>query len=537
MKCIRLSLPVLFSLFFLMGILGCATSPQAPDSSPKLSTDGTSQLQIYSRAEQAPQLDITTMRGKVNFITNPAEARLFINGKSIGSTPLLYPLPDGSYHVRIAKQRYHSTDFYLEIQNDDIAAVQVSLEPYTGKIAPVISPEDAVVTTNNMHIRNFPWELPVGTYTLQVSRFGYKSKTAEVHISRDETTRPKIKLEPLPFTVQELSITPEKIRIIPPLPPRELVIKGSVSAPGNIKITVRNQQDIPLRTELIELPDSTSFEKRFHLPPGSYRIIVQGGAETIQDTTVYEQRVEVLQEEPVSLFTTGLPATLAVVGVPRATTVGTEILQSSFSLGAGGRIEASPVLFPAQLSVLAGLPYSLEIQTSTGLLIEKGRTTMLSGSVQLKRELFTTGNTARLSGGFEFYGTYLSDREISEASAVFHPFETAVGSRPIFEFTLHPDIERFLGVSLSPSVELQLKKNDDEGWMGRLHGGAFMQIKDKAVALTAKTSTELNHYGYALEFSWLIPQSSMHLNLFAEGISEDEFLSYYTSGITFYYIR
>jgi len=29
----------------------------------------------------------------------------------------------------------------------------------------------------------------------------------------------------------------------------------------------------------------------------------------------------------------------------------------------------------------------------------------------------------------------------------------------------------------------------------------------------------------------------MHLNLFAGGISEDELLSYYTSGITFYYIR
>lgn len=537
MKFIRLSLPVLFSLFLLLGTLSCATSPKVSDSSPELNPAVTPKLRIYSSAEQIPQLDITTERGKVNFITDPAGARLFINGKSIGSTPLLYPLPDGSYHIRIAKQRYHSTDFYLEIQNDNIAAVQVLLEPHTGKIAPVISPEDAVVTSNNMRMRSFPMELPVGTYTLQVSRFGYKPNRTEVKIRRDETAQPKIKLEPLPFTVQEISISPETIRIIPPLAPRELVIKGSVSAPGNIKITIRNRQDIPLRSELIELSNSPYFEKRYRLQPGSYRIIVQGSADTIQKTTVYEQRVEVLKEEPISLFTTGLPATLAVIGVPRATSVGVEIVQSSFSLGGGGRIEASPVLFPAQLSVAAGLPYSLEVQTSAGLLIEKSRTTMLSGSVQLKRELFTTGNTARLSGAFEFFGTYLSDRDIPEASAFLLPFETAVGSRPIFEFTLHPDNDRFLGVSLSPSVELQVNKTDDEKWMGRLHGGAFLQIKNKAVALTTKTNTELHHFGYAVEISWLIPQSSMHLNLFAGGISEDELLSYYTSGITFYYIR
>ncbi|MDZ7792434.1 MAG: PEGA domain-containing protein [Spirochaetia bacterium] len=484
-----------------------------------------------------PQLDIPTERGKVLFITTPAGARLFINGKTIGSTPLLYPLTDGSYHIRITKQRYHSTDFYLDIQNDDIAAAQVSLEPHTGMIAPVISPQDSIVIINNLHIQNFPKELPVGTYTLQISRFGYESKTTEVKVSRDERVQPKIKLEPLPFAVQNLSIFPQQIRIIPPLPQRELVIKGSVSAPGSIKITIRTRQDKLFSTELIELPNSPYFEKRYPLPPGSYRIIVQGNAHDNINTIVYEKRVEVIQEEPISLFTTGLPATLAVIGVPRASTVGSGILRSSFSFGGGGSIEASPVSFPAQLSLGAGLPYSLEIQTSTGLLIEKNRTTMWSGSAQLKRELFKTGNIARFSGAFELFGNYLSDKGVSDASAALLPFETVIGSRPIFEFTLHPEIDRFMGVSLSPSVELQVNENNSEKWMGRLHSAAFLQIKDKAVALTAKTSTELNHFGYGVEFSWLIPQSSMHLNLFAGGISEDELLSYYASGITFYYIR
>jgi len=537
MRFIRLSLPVLFSLVFLVGVLSCATSPQASDSSPKLSTDGTPQLRIYTRTEELPQLDISTERGKVLFITNPPGASLFINGKTIGSTPLLYPLTDGSYHIRIIKQRYHSTDFYLDIQNDDIAAVQVSLEPHTGKIAPVISPQDAMVKINNLHIQSFPKELPVGTYTLQVSRFGYESKTTEVIVSRGERVQPEIKLEPLPFAVQNLSIFPQQIRIIPPLPPRELVIKGSISSPGSIKIAIRNRQDKLFSSELIELLKSPYFEKRYRLPPGSYRIIVRASADTIQETTIYEQRVEVIQAEPISLFTTGLQPTLAVIGVPRASTVGSGILRSSFSFGGGGRIEASPVSFPAQLSVGAGLPYSLEIQTSTGLLIGKSRTTMWSGSAQLKRELFKTGNIARLSGAFELFGTYLPDKGISDASAAFLPFETAIGSRPIFEFTLHPEIDRFMGISLSPSVELQVNESNSERWMGRLHSGAFLQIKDKAVALTANTSTELNHLGYGVELSWLIPRSSMHLNLFAGGISEDELLSYYTSGITFYYIR
>ncbi|MCF7913769.1 MAG: PEGA domain-containing protein [Spirochaetaceae bacterium] len=484
-----------------------------------------------------PQLDISAERGKVLFITNPAGARLFINGKAIGSTPLLHPLPDGSYHIRITRQRYHSTNFYLDIQNDNIAAVQVFLEPQTGMVAPVISPQDAVVTINNVHIQNFPIELPVGTYTLRVSRFGYESTAAEVQVKQAERVQPKIKLEPRPFAVEDLSVFPKKIQIVPPLPQRELVIKGSVSAPGSIKITIRTSEDKLFSTELIELPNSPSFEKRYRLPPGTYRIIVQGKAHENMEPTVYEQRVRVIQEEPISLFTTSLPATIAAIGVPRARTVSPEIVQSSFSFGGGGRIEASPVIFPAQLSVVAGLPYSLEFQTSTGLLIEKNRTTMWSGSAQLKRGVFKTGNRARFSGAFELFGNYLPDREISDAPAALLPCETAVGSRPIFEFTLHPSIDRFMGVSLSPSVEFQVNENSGERWMGRLHGGAFLQIEDKAVALTAKTSTELHHFGYGIEFSWLIPRSSMHLNLFAGGISEEELLSYYTSGITFYYIR
>lgn len=531
MKFIRLSLPVLFSLVLLLGllvgILSCATTPP----------DDASQLQIYSRSEQLPQLDISTERGKVLFITNPAGARVSINGKTIGSTPLLHPLTDGSYHIRITKQRYHSREFYLDIQNDTISAVQVSLEPHTGQVAPIITPQDAVAKIGDMPIQDFPKELPVGSYTLRVSRFGYESTTVEIQVSQGESVQPRIKLEPLAFAVQDLSVFPKKMRIIPPFPQPELVIKGSVSAPGSIKITIRNQEDKLFGTQRVELPNTPYFEKRYPLPPGRYRIVIQGSADNSQETTIYEQSVEVIQEEPIALFTTGLPATLTVIGVPRAPTVGSEILQSSFSFGGGGRIEAAPVLFPAQLSIVAGLPYSLETQISTGLLIEKNRTSLWSGSAQLKREIFTTGNRFRFSGAFEFFGTYLPDKEFSEASAALLPFETAVGSRPIFEFTLHPDIDSFMGLSLSPSVEFQVNESSGDRWMGRLHSGAFLQIKDKAVALTAKTSTELDHFGYGIEFSWLIPQSSMHLNLFAGGISEDQLLSYYTSGITFYYIR
>jgi len=532
MRFICPSLQALFTLVLLVGlvvgVLSCATSLPSAD---------TPQLRIYSRTEELPQLDISTEQGKVLFITNPAGARLFINGKAIGSTPLLYPLPDGSYHIRITRQRYHSTNFFLDIQNDDIAAVQVFLEPQTGTIAPVIRPQDAMVAINNLHIQNFPIKLPVGTYTLRVSRFGYESTAQEVQVSQAEQVQPNIELEPLPFAVADLSVYPKKIQIIPPLPPRELVVKGLVSAPGSIKITIRTREDKLFSTELIELQDSPSFEKRYRLPPGTYQITVQGTAQENMETTVYEQRVEVIQEEPISLFTTRLPATFATIGVPRARTVSPEIVQSSFSFGGGGRIETSPVLFPAQLSVVAGLPYSLEFQTSTDLLIEKNRTTMWSGSAQLKRGVFKTGNRARFSGAFELFGNYLQDNGISDASAALLPYETAVGLRPIFEFTLHPGIDRFMGASLSPSVEFQVNENSDERWMGRLHSGAFLQIKDKAVAFTAKTSTELNHFGYGIEVSWLIPRSSMHLNLFAGGISEDEFLSYYTSGITFYYIR
>jgi len=548
----------IFSTFLLLlsvSILGmgCSTLPAEDDSTeefrtaegsePQAEQQAESQVeqqadfQIFYRTDELPPMEETPEEGEILFFTQPAGAEVLINGKLLGKAPFVQPLEDGSYHIRIKKVRHKEFSFYLDIQNDDIAAVQIALTPLTGKISPIIKPRDTKVTIGNKVIQNFPKELPVGTYTIHARRFGYEDKVLEVKVQHNKTIQPRIELEARPFTIKELSVSPKRIQITPPLETKGLKISGSVSAPGTITIRIFDTKRGLYNTEQLRVLDFPQFEKKYDLPPGSYEVKIEGTSKDKKTRQRIIRKVEVVPSDPVPLFTTTLPTSISTVGVPRARSTITGLFQSSFTLSAGGEA-TSPSYFPTSLSFSAGLPYCSEVQASAGLLVKKNQSSIVTISSQVKKEFFSIGKNTEFSGAFHLFGNYLSEKNISENLKSVFPLATFVGSGPIMTFTLHPHTKTFSGLSFTPNIVWQPDTDAGRTWTGIFFGGIFFQHRGNSIAINAGTHTELKNFSYTLEYGRLIPHTSMHLNFSVGALSsKTEPFSHYTSGIAFYYIR
>ena len=194
-------------ILLLFGATGCVSQPAGPTEEE---IQDLSRLMIFYRSDTLPPLEKETKPGEVIFSTVPAESEVLLNGRTIGKSPLRVPLSDGSYNIRVQKERYHPADFFLDIQNDNIAAVRVELQPFTGVIDPLLQPADAEVQLGGISADEFPLKLPVGTYSLKVQRFGYKTASRSVEIKKDEVARPEFILEPAPFVLENLTIQPNR---------------------------------------------------------------------------------------------------------------------------------------------------------------------------------------------------------------------------------------------------------------------------------------------------------------------------------------
>lgn len=515
---------------------GSAGSPVRGDPDPFEDTD--TRARVYTRSEEPPLLKLQPKPGEVVFSTVPAEAEVVINGEAAGTSPLRYQLSGGSYRIRIKKERYHPFDFYLDIQQDNIAAVVVRLKPYTGSIAPRLHPPDAEVSIAGTPVDEFPVELPVGLYTVRVARFGYTALNRRIEITRSETVRPQFKLEAAAFTLESVSVLPDTLRHTPPLPPPELQIGGMVSAPGTIDIGVYDNSGRLLRSEQIQLQNSPEFKTSFQLPEGNYRVKIRARGKDAPEagTLIREKQVEVSAEKAVSLFTTGTPAAVAPLAVPRTQSLPPGVFQSGLGFSAGGPSETSPALFPAQISLAAGLPHAWEIQGSAGFIIHRQEAADWAGTAGLKKELAGGGTGIEYSSAVQISGAYTSGGAAPSLTPLL-PFQSSIGIGPILELRYAPQTERIIGISLGPTIEWRFDPEDNRNWRGLLHSALFAQAGNWAYALSAKLDSEFDRLWYGTEFGRLIPNTSMHINLSAGAVSAGGFIDYYTGGIGFYYIR
>ena len=527
---------------------GCVSQPTIQSASTTESGEAAeesqaqrSQVEKYGRSEALPPLNLEPKTGEVIFSTVPPGAEVVINGRLVGRSPLRYGLSDGSYNVRVQKERYHPNNFYLDIQNDNLAAVQVELEPFTGQIIPRIHPHDAEVFLRGVLIEKFPLELPVGTYSLQVKRFGYQPLSSTIEVKRNETARPQFILEPAPFDLETVSLQPQRLRHVPPLTEPRLRLSGTVSAPGTVEVEIRDSSDLLVDSKQIILNAEPDFEAVFQLSQGKYTVTVRAEGKEKRETVLLEKQVEVERENTVAIFSTGSPAAGllagepagapagAPLGVPRAQSLPSGVLQSGLNFSGGGSVGSSaaqiPERFAAQLSLAAGLPYAVELQGSAGFFIQREENSDWAGTAQIKKEIASGGNSLEWAGALQLLGEYQPG------------FDSGIGAGPVLELRYAPEPEYLLGIGFSPTVHWMFQVENERRWRGRLQGGIFAQRGRWAYTFSSKTDTDFEQLWYAFEISRLIFGTSMHINFYAGAVAGNKIIDYYTGGVGFYYIR
>lgn len=517
-----LAVPIL--ILSLISAVGCVSQP-AESTDNKSSNQP--RVRIYSRSEELPPLEKETKAGEIVFSTVPAAAEVAINGRSVGKSPLRFPLSDGSYSIRMQKQRYHPATFFLDIQNDDVAAVRVDLQPFTGAIDPRIRPEDAELRLGELRIDEFPLELPVGIYTLEVRRFGYQTLSRSVEVKRNQTARPELILQPAPFVLKQFALQPKRLRHTPPLPAPRVQLHGRLSAPGTVDIEIWNADGKLVGSQQINLQSEPEFSSSFELTAGSYRVTISARGEQQSGTVLLERQIKVEAENSVSLLSNA---------VPRAQSLPSGMLRSGLVFSGGGTAYAAPSHFPSQFSLAAGLPYAFEVQGSARFSIQRQEKPFWRTAARVKKEIASTGGAVELAGALQLSGAFSTGSD-NEDAGFQAGLNSGLAAGPILELRYSPQAETLLGAGISPTVQWDFNSESSRKWDGALHSGIFAQTDAWGYALSACTQFNISRIWYGMELSRLIPGTSMHITFSAGAVTEDHLIDYYTGGIGFYYIR
>lgn len=143
--------------------------------------------------------------------SDPAGARVFLDGEPMGSTPVRRSLAAGTYEVRLEKEGYTPTVLPVDVAPGDRREMMPTLQEATGTLVVNTLPEDATVEFGDEGLGQTPLQTDVraGTDTLRVRREGYLAMERTVEVQRDEETRLNLVLR-RPFEVQlaDRQVTP-----------------------------------------------------------------------------------------------------------------------------------------------------------------------------------------------------------------------------------------------------------------------------------------------------------------------------------------
>jgi tetratricopeptide (TPR) repeat protein len=128
--------------------------------------------------------------GTVKLLSIPSNARVFINGKLAGNTPLnTNRLPIGSHQVRFSKDKYSDKTITVLIERGQEKEIKVRLLEKKGSLAISSDPSDADVYLNDELKGKTPfflYGLPIGEYSVRLSKAGFDDWNGKVNVKENE---------------------------------------------------------------------------------------------------------------------------------------------------------------------------------------------------------------------------------------------------------------------------------------------------------------------------------------------------------------
>ena len=156
----------------------------------------------------------------VTIVAMPEGARVQVDGKQVGTTPLTHDFLQGTYEVVVSAPNYKPWRTRLQVQaNQSQVLDNIRLQPADGILALATKPSDAAVTVDGTFAGKTPLQIPLQPNTrhrIRISQPGYEKVTQNVTVASAKTRHLMVELQPRLGVVQ-LIVEP---------PDAELVVNG-----------------------------------------------------------------------------------------------------------------------------------------------------------------------------------------------------------------------------------------------------------------------------------------------------------------------
>lgn len=142
---------------------------------------------------------LSTITGFGEIKSEPSGAAVVINDKEVGKTPLTDVfLPPGEYSVSIKKEKF--TEFISTeiLKPGDYSEITAILEQAPGRLAIETTPPGAAIKVNgepHPSVSSASLELSPGSYTISLTREGYKDYQFDIEIQSEEEITRTVRLE------------------------------------------------------------------------------------------------------------------------------------------------------------------------------------------------------------------------------------------------------------------------------------------------------------------------------------------------------
>lgn len=171
---------------------------------------------VDSARPKQVMIDLDANMVKVEFLSNPDQARLMLNGREVGATPYRGELTEGKYKLRFERAGYSPLEQTVTLSRGENFKMEYTLTPLPGGISISSVPEGAAIFVNDKKRGVTPCvltDLPAAVYEVRAEKDGYDPVTRKVEITSGY--KDEIKLVLLSSTGElELDIRPAGVEVM-----------------------------------------------------------------------------------------------------------------------------------------------------------------------------------------------------------------------------------------------------------------------------------------------------------------------------------
>jgi len=145
--------------------------------------------------------------GTLNITGSPTSAQVSINGKAVGSLPLVnHRVGTGLAEIKISAKNYHGHEQFIQVDLNEMYPVKVDLVRHSGTIVAITDPPEAVLHLDGVELGASPQilkKIPTGQHSLVFAHPSFLEEVREFNLGLDERKEFNIKLVTYEGSIQQ----------------------------------------------------------------------------------------------------------------------------------------------------------------------------------------------------------------------------------------------------------------------------------------------------------------------------------------------